>query len=753
MGRNLRDWIVAARPWSLSASFIAAVAPIAYCYYSYSDLQNVELSVIAIFMMLIFQMAGNLLGDYADNLSGVDSRSDYNGVMSMKSGKFKPSEIRNYGYAMLSVGILLGLFIVLYTRLWWLLVFGVAGTILTVFYYWLKYHSLSDVVILLLYSMVPALGMTYLLTGTWDFRTLYICLPYGLMIVAILHANNTRDITTDRAAGIKTVSSHIGGATAQMLYVVEVTVPYILMIIYTIIGKLPYISLITFITLPVAIKLSTIMLKAPVESDVAIATLDQKQGKLTLMFGLLLTISLLFSCSTVGNKYDISITSPVKSDSIYLGRYFMGKVQFVDSLKLVDGVGHFKGNKPLKQGIYLLAFSDGNYVDMLVGENQTIKVELDTLNMPYNVKFQKNSETAMFYDFSMEFFKMRNRYRELGAEAYADTSAANRVRIEAEITEMAEKQKAIVDDILRNYPDAMLGLFVKGMQTPEPEEFKAPEGCANPDSLQAAYYYTFFRDHFFDNIDLGDERVYYTPYISSKLSYYLDRVLVQRYDSIVPQAVKMLEASAANDSAYNIMASYLTGYVNRYDIPGFYNENKMMGLDNLIVELADRYYSTERVPESDSVITKRVLKRAEMIRGCMIGNVAKDIPLADIDGNYTNLYDHCGTDYTILVFYEPECDHCKTRLPKVAEFYNFFENDSHVNAVAFCMTEDKRLLENFIKEGYTENLTNVWDPNRKCEYYKYYDTSESPMIMVLDSERKIIARNIEPEELYRWIRF
>ncbi|MBQ3929427.1 MAG: prenyltransferase [Paludibacteraceae bacterium] len=291
--RTFKDWVIAARPWSLSASFIAAVAPIAYSFWRFEEIQYWGIAILCVFMMLVFQTAGNLLGDYADHINGVDSRNDYNGVMSMKSGKFTPGEIRAFGFAMLSLGIVIGMFIVLYTRIWWLAAFGAFGVICTAFYYWLKYHALGDVDILFLYSMVPALGIVLLLTGEWHWEMLYICLPYGLQTVAILHANNTRDILSDRAAGIHTMNGYLGGKVAKWLYVAEIIIPFLLIAVFAVIGQLPYWTFITWLTLPVAVKLSTIMLKAPENSDVAIADLDQRQGKLQLMFGLLFCVGLI----------------------------------------------------------------------------------------------------------------------------------------------------------------------------------------------------------------------------------------------------------------------------------------------------------------------------------------------------------------------------------------------------------------------------------------------------------------------------
>ena len=430
---------------------------------------------------------------------------------------------------------------------------------------------------------------------------------------------------------------------------------------------------------------------------------------------LVLAAVVLFSCTATGKKYDIQITSPVQSDSLYLGRYYLGNVRIVDSTRFVKGEAHFKGD--LKQGIYVLAFPDGNYVDLLVSDKKSIKVNLDTANMPYNVKFEKGSEQEAFYNYSMEYFEMKRRFREIGGLAMADTSAEAHAKLEAEAKSIVESQKHKVDSLRAKYPGKMISVFVGGMDVPEPEPFEVPENCTNPDSLQRAYYYAFFRDHFFDNIDLSDERSYYTPYIGQRLESYFNRVLVQ-----------IIMLTAKDDVS-----------------------DKVMGLDNIMVELANRYYQTDKAIKADSTIAKKVIEKANKIRNCMVGDTARNIPVATLDGEYHKLYDFSGTDYTIFVLYEPDCDHCKVRLPKVAEFCKIPPLQGRVKGVALCMTDDKEKMEQFISERNTANLINVWDPERISEYWNKYDTSETPMIVVIDKDHRIVARNIEPEQLFQWI--
>ncbi|MBO4370671.1 MAG: prenyltransferase [Paludibacteraceae bacterium] len=284
--RTAKDWLIATRPWSFPAAFTAMFVPLSYYFWTIGNCPW-YLFVLIILMGVVFQAAGNLLGDYHDHVSGVDSQNNYNGVMSMKSGKFSPTEIRNFGRVMLLTGAALGLLVTWLAGNWWLLAFGAVGAVLTIVYYWLKYHALGDLDILLLFGLLPAIGIGWMITGQLDWRILLIALPHGLQIVAILHANNTRDIVTDRAAGIRTLSMNIGARTAQWLFAVETLLPYLLIVGYALLGWMPYWSILTLLCLPISIKSCKQMLQAPIESDEAIAQLDQAQGKLVLLFGLL----------------------------------------------------------------------------------------------------------------------------------------------------------------------------------------------------------------------------------------------------------------------------------------------------------------------------------------------------------------------------------------------------------------------------------------------------------------------------------
>ena len=291
--RTLKDWIIASRPWSFTASLIPVIAITAYFFYlnRTTGLEcNWTNAFLALPMLVFMQAAGNLIGDYYDHIRGVDLPGSLNQVRHIQSGKFQPKEILHYGYCCLAAAAVIGL-VILSRSAWSEIWLGACGVLMVWFYPWIKYHALGDVDVLLGYALLPALGVSFVLTGEHHFETLLLSLPFGSLTVAILHANNTRDILNDHRAGIQTMCISVGGVASQWIYVAELTLPYALILTFCTTHLLSYAALATFVTLPLAMKHCRTMLQAAPLAEAPIGSLDQQTAQLQMMFGLIFTAS------------------------------------------------------------------------------------------------------------------------------------------------------------------------------------------------------------------------------------------------------------------------------------------------------------------------------------------------------------------------------------------------------------------------------------------------------------------------------
>ena len=164
---------------------------------------------------------------------------------------------------------------------------GILGLALPVYYYVFKAHVLGDFDILLCFALLPAVGVCFVATGSYHTEMLLYCLPFGLHIVAILHANNTRDIENDSRAGLATISGKAGIRASQWIYFAEITVPYLLVAVFCLFCGLSWCLLVTFLSLPVGIKNIKTMMGARGGNVAAISRLDQSTAQFQFLFGLL----------------------------------------------------------------------------------------------------------------------------------------------------------------------------------------------------------------------------------------------------------------------------------------------------------------------------------------------------------------------------------------------------------------------------------------------------------------------------------
>ena len=108
--------------------------------------------------------------------------------------------------------------------------------------------------------------------------TLIYAIPLALNTEAILHSNNTRDIESDKKAGVVTLAILIGHSASHILFALLLFIPYILFCVLSI--RYSFWILLPLITLPKAFQLE----KQFRSGD--LRRLPRQMAKLNLYFGI-----------------------------------------------------------------------------------------------------------------------------------------------------------------------------------------------------------------------------------------------------------------------------------------------------------------------------------------------------------------------------------------------------------------------------------------------------------------------------------
>lgn len=285
---TFKEWLIATRPWSFPASAMPVVVTLAYLYWMQQEMNWLN-GIWALLNIVVFHAAGNTWSDYFDYKHKVDAKDTY-GVKTLTDGVFAPKEIFRLSLGLLAVALVAGIGLLLRTGTP-LVYIGMGGAACALLYPPLKYQALGDVVIFLAYALLPTLGTAYVTTGLINWDVLWVAVPVGLITVAILHANNTRDIRTDTRAEIRTLAMKLGGRKSMYVYCAEILFPFGWIAGCVASGTFPLWSLLILAVLVPALGNVRLISQFPRKGEAVIANLDELTAKLQLLFSLVFALS------------------------------------------------------------------------------------------------------------------------------------------------------------------------------------------------------------------------------------------------------------------------------------------------------------------------------------------------------------------------------------------------------------------------------------------------------------------------------
>ncbi|HEY2887687.1 MAG TPA: LLM class flavin-dependent oxidoreductase, partial [Candidatus Limnocylindrales bacterium] len=158
-----------------------------------------------------------------------------------------------------------------------------------------KYRALGVPLVFALMGPLMVVGTYFAVTGAWSIPALILSIPVGLLVAAILHGNEWRDISEDTRAGIVTLSSRLGKEWAHYGYVALILGAYISLGLAVAFRLLPPATLLAILSLPF---LAQVMRSAELGATGqarAIAMIDLQTARLHLAFGSLLVLGVLLS--------------------------------------------------------------------------------------------------------------------------------------------------------------------------------------------------------------------------------------------------------------------------------------------------------------------------------------------------------------------------------------------------------------------------------------------------------------------------
>jgi thiol-disulfide isomerase/thioredoxin len=157
--------------------------------------------------------------------------------------------------------------------------------------------------------------------------------------------------------------------------------------------------------------------------------------------------------------------------------------------------------------------------------------------------------------------------------------------------------------------------------------------------------------------------------------------------------------------------------------------------------------------------------------GNIVGQQAADLVLLDTLDKPQNLYS-LKAPYTLVVFWDPDCGHCREQVPKIDSLYQAEWKSAGIQLVGVLVDtlrtskkswpEVRKKWTAYIREHHLNNW-NHWyqsfdmrEEERKKNipnFRQNYDVYQTPTIYLLDEDKRIVAKKISAEQVHDFLEF
>lgn len=399
-----------------------------------------------------------------------------------------------------------------------------------------------------------------------------------------------------------------------------------------------------------------------------------------------------------------------------------------DTAKIdTDGNFVFDGDKPLEKGLYLIAFP-AKAIEVMVDKEQSFSIEVDTARIVETLTVTGSVETQLYYEHQRAMQGINVEFGKRLAEKRLTTADYQKPDFQAEWEQIQEDLAKYLKKFFKKNAGTLTANMIKGYREVETPKLKKADGSVDSTAI---YYY--LKDHYFDNIELNDTRLLFTPVVQQRLENFYKMMVYPSADSIIRETDRLM----AKIKEPKVRKFVLVTVSKKYEIP------PTLAHDGIYLHLLENYYINE--PSLWDTSTVRMAKKIVGIqKPILMGNIVPDMVLQDTLNNSFSIH-QIQAKYLVLFMYNPGCGHCKASAPVMLKFYEK-QKSKGVVVVAASVFNDEMPWRNFVKDYKLWPVMNGRDMFGVVDFEKY-NLLQFPMIYVLDKDKKIVAKYMQAEQL------
>jgi len=243
----------------------------------------------------------------------------------------------------------------------------------------------------------------------------------------------------------------------------------------------------------------------------------------------------------------------------------------------------------------------------------------------------------------------------------------------------------------------------------------------------------WLRKHFWDYTDLNSKSTLINPFFEKNRKIYYEQVLGHDPDTAIKHMNRLFNGQM-DDQIRKVFVSTATYH---------YETSNYMGEDKVFVWLAQTFYNSGFADWMDKDDLAKIKEKSDGLSTELIGNPARDFAFDTKDRGRIKLSE-VQSPITILYFWDSTCGHCKKETPRLKKFYEEYK-DKGVEVVAITLENEFTSWNKYIDQNELTWINGYESNFERPNFLWYYYIPSTPKKLVLDKDKKIIAKNLDVE--------
>lgn len=390
----------------------------------------------------------------------------------------------------------------------------------------------------------------------------------------------------------------------------------------------------------------------------------------------------------------------------------------------------FKNDTVYPGGMYLLLLEDKKtYFEIILDKDQHFAIHTDSLNLVSNIRIKGSEDNQKYYEYLNFITSEKTKLADLQKQKAATTDKSKQNEIDKKLEGLNTEVMKYQSDYIIQYPNHLFTAILKAGQEPELPTVLPKKEDGSPDST---YVFRYYKKHYFDGFGFDDARLVRTSVYPVKIERYFKQLMLKHPDSVIAEGDAIIQKSKGSYEAYKYTIWFFTYKT---------ETSKIMGMDKAFVHFAKKYYVSGEAKWATEGIVNNMANRVKILERLFIGDVAPNLILIDTAKKWVSLH-AVPAKYSVVVFWDPDCGHCKTELPIIRDWVAGAGKEYGVKVFAVCSdTNMHKWKKEIIKRNY--NFINVNGTRSVTEdYHDLYDIISTPVIYILDEKKKIVAKKV-----------